>query len=68
MEESWSKKSQRKFFGKRMQILPIFVIFGLILFFVVAGFLAKQALAANPPAIITYQGKLLNNGAYPPHP
>ena len=45
--------------GEQTKKLPIFVLFGLVLFFVLAGFFSKKAWAANAPAIITYQGKLL---------
>ncbi|MFA5061586.1 MAG: tail fiber domain-containing protein [Patescibacteria group bacterium] len=41
------------------RILPIFLIFGCILFFIAYGLNARSA---TPPSIITYQGKLLVNG------
>ncbi|MBP6859832.1 MAG: beta-propeller fold lactonase family protein [Candidatus Magasanikbacteria bacterium] len=60
-----SKRKQKKALpqaGGRKK-LPIFLIFGLILFFAFASFFSKKVFAANSPAIITYQGKLLTNNS-----
>src|SRR3989344_2670180 len=52
MEEISRRERKQKWF-------PILLIFGLVLFFAFVGIFSKKALAANAPAIITYQGKLL---------
>ncbi len=44
---------------RNKKILPIFLIFGLVLFFIFVGNFSKKAQAATAPSIITYQGKLL---------
>ncbi|MEK7681172.1 MAG: hypothetical protein AAB348_03975, partial [Patescibacteria group bacterium] len=52
-------RKRRKTIGEKRKI-PIFVVIGLVLFFAFVYFYnSKSVQAANPPAIITYQGKLL---------
>jgi YVTN family beta-propeller protein len=58
MEEERKKKTILPNVG-RSKVLPIFFIFGLFLFFALAGIFSQKAFAATAPAIITYQGKLL---------
>jgi len=44
-----------------MKKLPIFLLFGLVLFFAFANIFNKKAAAADAPLVISYQGKLLIN-------
>jgi len=51
---------ERKQKGSQKERIPIFLLFGLILFFAFTYFFTQnKARAANTPSIITYQGKLL---------
>ena len=43
------------------QLVPIFFICGLFLFFIFTAIFSTKAIAATSPSIITYQGKLLTN-------
>ncbi|OGH92509.1 MAG: hypothetical protein A2534_05225, partial [Candidatus Magasanikbacteria bacterium RIFOXYD2_FULL_39_9] len=59
MDHPSGSKIQRQNLWKNIKKLPIFLLFGLVLFFAFANIFNKKAEAANAPLIITYQGKLL---------